>query len=89
MQDYLNDFSDVVESYEDQRYPIARVSGLDALRHLVVLIDKTWATVAAEASVRASPSYGSTLGPSPAPSIPDRISPPPPVPRAVRPEMRH
>ena len=50
-QDYLDVLSDLVEKYEDQRYPIERVSGLDALRHLVEASGKTRATVAAEAGL--------------------------------------
>ena len=34
-EDYLDVLSDLVEKYEDQRYPIEPVSGLDALRHLI------------------------------------------------------
>ena len=40
--------SDLVEKYEDEQYPIERVSGLDALHHLVEASGKTRATVAAE-----------------------------------------
>ena len=43
--------SDLVERFEDQRYPIQRVSGLDALRHLVESSGKTRATIAAEAGL--------------------------------------
>ena len=50
-QDYLDVLSDLVERYEDQRYPIERVSGLDALRHLVESSGKTRATVAEEAGL--------------------------------------
>jgi antitoxin component HigA of HigAB toxin-antitoxin module len=50
-QDYLDVLSDLVEKYEDQRYPIERVSGLDALRHLVESSGKLRATVAAEAGL--------------------------------------
>ena len=48
---YLDVLSDSVEKYEDEHYPIQRVSGIDALRHLVQLSDKTQATVAAEAEL--------------------------------------
>ena len=48
---YLDVLSDLVEKYEDQRYPIEPVSGLDALRHLVESSGKTRATVAAEAGL--------------------------------------
>jgi HTH-type transcriptional regulator/antitoxin HigA len=50
-EDYLDVLSDLVEKYEDQHYPIAPVSGLDALRHLVESSGKTQATVAAEAGL--------------------------------------
>lgn len=50
-QDYLDVLSDLVEKYEDQRYPIERVSGVDALRHLVDSSGKTRATVAVEAGL--------------------------------------
>ena len=50
-QDYLDVLSDLVEKYEDQRYPIEPVSGLDALRHLVESSGKTRATVALEAGL--------------------------------------
>jgi HTH-type transcriptional regulator / antitoxin HigA len=50
-QDYLDVLSDLVEAYEDQRYPIEPVSGLDALRHLVESSGKTRATVALEAGL--------------------------------------
>ena len=50
-QDYLDVLSDLVETYEDQRYPIEPVSGLDALRHLVESSGKTRATVALEAGL--------------------------------------
>ncbi len=53
-QDYLDVLSDLVERYEDQRYPIERVSGLDSLRHLVESSGKTRATVAAEAGLAES-----------------------------------
>jgi len=49
--DYLDVFSDLVEKYEDERYPIERVSGIDALRHLVESSGKTRATVASEAGL--------------------------------------
>jgi len=49
--DYLDVLSDLVEKYEDQLYPIERVSGLDALRHLVESSGKTRATVATEAGL--------------------------------------
>ena len=48
-EDYLDVLSDLVEKFEDQRYPIEPVSGLDALRHLVESSGKTQTTVAAEA----------------------------------------
>ncbi len=47
--DYLDVLSDLVEKYEDKRYPIEPISGLDALRHLVESSGKTQATVASEA----------------------------------------
>jgi HTH-type transcriptional regulator / antitoxin HigA len=50
-RDYLDVLSDLVERYEDQRYPVERVSGVDALRHLVESGGKTRATVAAEAGL--------------------------------------
>jgi HTH-type transcriptional regulator / antitoxin HigA len=50
-EDYLEVLSDLVEKYEDQRYPIQPVSGLDALRHLVESSGKTQAIVAAEAGL--------------------------------------
>ena len=50
-QDYLDVLSDLVERYEDERYPIERVSGLDDLRHLVESSGKTRAAVAAEAGL--------------------------------------
>ena len=50
-EDYLDVLSDLVEKFEDQRYPIERVSGLDALRHLVESTGKTQTTVAAEAGL--------------------------------------
>jgi HTH-type transcriptional regulator / antitoxin HigA len=50
-EDYLDVLSHLVEKYEDQRYPIEPVSGLDALRHLVESSGKTRATVAAEAGL--------------------------------------
>lgn len=40
-----------MEKYEDERYPIEPVSGIDALRHLVESSGKTRATIAAEASL--------------------------------------
>ena len=43
--------SDLVENYEDERYPIEPVSGIDALRHLVESSGKTQATIAAEAGL--------------------------------------
>jgi HTH-type transcriptional regulator/antitoxin HigA len=49
--DYLDVLSDLVEKFEDQRYPIQPVSGLDALRHLVESSGKTRAAVAAEAGL--------------------------------------
>jgi HTH-type transcriptional regulator / antitoxin HigA len=50
-EDYLDVLSDLVEKYEDVRYPMQPVSGLDALRHLVDSSGKTRATVAAEAGL--------------------------------------
>ena len=50
-EDYLDVLSELVEKYEDQRYPIQPVSGLDALRHLVESSGKTQATVSAEAGL--------------------------------------
>jgi HTH-type transcriptional regulator / antitoxin HigA len=50
-QDYLDVLSDLVEKYEDQRYPIEPVSGQDALLHLVESSGKTRATIAAEAGL--------------------------------------
>jgi HTH-type transcriptional regulator/antitoxin HigA len=50
-EDYLDVLSDLVEKYEDDRYPIQPVSGLDALRHLVESSGKTQATIAAEAGL--------------------------------------
>ena len=50
-QDYLDVLSDLVEKYEDRRYPIERVSGLDALHRLVEASGKTRETVAAEAGL--------------------------------------
>ena len=50
-EDYLDVLSDLVEKYEDRHYPIERVSGLDALRHLVESSGKTRATVAAESGL--------------------------------------
>jgi HTH-type transcriptional regulator / antitoxin HigA len=49
--DYLDVLSDLVAKYEDQRYPIEPVSGVDALRHLVESSGKTRATVAAESGM--------------------------------------
>jgi HTH-type transcriptional regulator / antitoxin HigA len=48
-QDCLDVLSDLVETYADQRYPIERVSGLDALRDLIESSGRTCVTVAAEA----------------------------------------
>jgi HTH-type transcriptional regulator / antitoxin HigA len=50
-EDYLDVLSDLVEKYEDRRYPIEPVSGLDALRYLIESSGKTQATVAAEAGM--------------------------------------
>ena len=50
-EDYLDVLSDLVEKYEDQHDPIERISGLDALRHLVESSGKTRATVASEAGL--------------------------------------
>ncbi len=50
-EDYLDVLSDLVEKYENQRYPIKPISGLDALRHLIESSGKTQATVAAEAGL--------------------------------------
>jgi HTH-type transcriptional regulator / antitoxin HigA len=50
-QDYLDVLSDLVEKYEDERYPIERVSGRDALRHFVEASGKTRANVAAQAGL--------------------------------------
>jgi len=50
-EDYLDVLSDLVEKFEDQRYPIEPVSGIDALRHLVESSGKTRATVATEAGL--------------------------------------
>ena len=50
-QDYLDVLSDPVEKYEDQRCPVERVSGVDALRHLVESSGKTRAVVAVEAGL--------------------------------------
>ncbi len=50
-QDYLDVLSDLVERFEDRRYPVERVSGLDALRHLVESSGKTRATIALEAGL--------------------------------------
>ena len=50
-KDYLDVLSDLVEKYEDQHFPIAPVSGIDALRHLVESSGKTQATVASEAGL--------------------------------------
>jgi HTH-type transcriptional regulator/antitoxin HigA len=49
--DYLDVLSDLVEKYEDERYPIEPVSGIDALRHLVESSGKTRAAIAAEAAL--------------------------------------
>ena len=43
--------SDLVEKYEDEQYPIERVSGSGALHHFVEASGKTRATVAAEAGL--------------------------------------
>ena len=59
---YLDVLSDSVEKYEDEHYPIQRVSGIDALRHLVELSDKTQATVAAEAGLPESTLSEGLLG---------------------------
>ena len=53
-EDYLDVLSDLVEKYEDARYPIQPISGLDALRHLVESSGKTQAIVAAEAGLPGS-----------------------------------
>ncbi len=50
-EDYLDVLSDLVEKFENRRYPIQPISGLDALRHLVESSGKTRATVAAEAGL--------------------------------------
>ncbi len=50
-QDYLDVLSDLVERYEDRRYPIERVPGVDLLRHLVESSGKTRAAVAAGAGL--------------------------------------
>jgi HTH-type transcriptional regulator/antitoxin HigA len=47
-QDYLDVLADLVEKFEDERYPIEPVSGIDALRHLVESSGKTRAAIAAE-----------------------------------------
>jgi antitoxin component HigA of HigAB toxin-antitoxin module len=47
-EDYLDVLSDLVAKYEDERFPIEPVSGIDALRHLVESSGKTRATIAAE-----------------------------------------
>ena len=49
--DYLDVLSDLVEKYENERYPIEPVSGIDALRHLVECSGKTRTSIAAEASL--------------------------------------
>jgi HTH-type transcriptional regulator/antitoxin HigA len=50
-EDYLDVLSDLAEKFEDQRYPIQPVSGLDALRHLIESSGKTRGTVAMEAGL--------------------------------------
>jgi HTH-type transcriptional regulator / antitoxin HigA len=50
-EDYLDVLSDLVEKFEDRRYPIQPISGLDALRHLIESSGKTRAAVAAEAGL--------------------------------------
>jgi HTH-type transcriptional regulator/antitoxin HigA len=50
-EDYLDVLSDLVEKFENQRYPIQPISGIDALRHLVESSGKTRAAIAAEAGL--------------------------------------
>jgi HTH-type transcriptional regulator / antitoxin HigA len=50
-EDYLDVLSDMVENYEDDRYPIKPVSGIDALRDPVESSGKTRASIAKEASL--------------------------------------
>jgi HTH-type transcriptional regulator/antitoxin HigA len=50
-KDYLDVLSDLVEKYEDQRFPIEPISGLDALRHLIDSSGKTRATIAVESGL--------------------------------------
>ncbi len=70
--DYLDVLSDLVEKYEDERYPIEPIAGIDALRHLVESSGKTRATVAAEAGLPELNSVRSSAGPAPTQHAPHR-----------------
>src|SRR5262249_4599981 len=61
-EDYLDVLSDLVEKFEDQRYPIQPVSGLDALRHLIESSGKTSGAVAMEAGLPESTLSAVLLG---------------------------